>query len=174
MTKYITSAVAAIVLLFANSAKAQFIKAEVQVSGLTCSMCQLATEKALKTLDFVSDIKPDLNKNVYVLTFKKDKNVNLDQIKSKVKGAGFSVSKLVATVNFNDVKVASNSQYKYLGNTFYFLNVPSHSLSGSTRLTILDKGFIPDNTFKKNASAIKAPGYKTGQIAGIRIYHVTI
>ena len=162
------------VLSLANSAKAQFIKADVQVSGLTCSMCQLATEKALKTLDFVSDIKPDLNKNIYVITFKKDKNVNLDQIKNKVKGAGFSVSKLVATINFNDVKVSNNFQYKFLGNTFHFVNVPPKSLSGSTRITVLDKGFIPDNTFKKNAVEIKAPGYKTGQIAGSRIYHVTI
>lgn len=173
MKRYIIYAIA-VILLLANSANAQFIKADVQVSGLTCSMCQLATEKALKTLDFVSDIKPDLNKNIYVVTFKKGKNVDLDQIKNKVKGAGFSVSKLVATVNFDDVKVSNNFQYKYLGNTFHFVNVPSKSLSGSTRITLLDKGFIPDNTFKKNTAEIKAPGYKTGQIAGARVYHVTI
>jgi copper chaperone CopZ len=173
MKKYIIYAVV-MILSFANSANAQFIKADVQVSGLTCSMCQLATEKALKTLDFVSDIKPDLNKNIYVVTFKKDKNVNLDQIKNKVKGAGFSVSKLVATINFNDVKVSNNFQYKYLGNTFHFVNVPARSLTGSTRVTLLDKGFIPDNTFKKNVAEIKAPGYKTGMIAGNRVYHVTI
>lgn len=173
MKKYILYAVA-VILFLANSANAQFIKADVQVSGLTCSMCQLATEKALKTLDFVSDIKPDLNKNIYVLTFKKDKNVNLDQIKNKVKGAGFSVSKLVATVNFNEVKVSNNYQYKYLGNTFHFVNVPAKSLTGLTRITVLDKGFIPDNTFKKNAAEIKTPGYKTGQLAGERVYHVTI
>ncbi|SKB74922.1 heavy-metal-associated domain-containing protein [Daejeonella lutea] len=173
MKRYIIYAVTAI-LSFATSANAQFIKADVQVSGLTCSMCQLATEKALKTLDFVSDIKPDLNKNVYILTFKKDKNVNLDQIKSKVKGAGFSVSKLVATVNFNDVKVSNNTQYKFLGNTLHFVNVPSRNLNGTTRITLLDKGFIPDNTFKKNTVEIKAPGYKTGQVGGVRVYHVTI
>ncbi len=173
MKKYIIYAIG-VILFLANSAQAQFIKADVQVSGLTCSMCQLATEKALKTLDFVSDIKPDLNKNVYVITFKKDKNVNLDQIKNKVKGAGFSVSKLVATVNFNDVKVSNNFQYKYLGQTYHFVNVPAKSLSGSTRITLLDKGFIPDNTFKKNVSEIKAPGYKTGQVGGARVYHVTI
>ncbi len=173
MKKYIIYAVA-IILFFANSARAQFIKADVQVSGLTCSMCQLATEKALKTLDFVSDIKPDLNKNVYVITFKKDKNVNLDQIKNKVKGAGFSVSKLVATVKFDDIKIGNNFQYKYRGNTYHFVNVQPKNLSGLTNITLLDKGFIPDNAFKKNVSEIKAPGYKTGQVAGARVYHVTI
>lgn len=173
MKKYIIY-VLAVILLLANSANAQFIKADVQVSGLTCSMCQLATEKALKTLDFVSEIKPDLNKNVYILTFKKDKTVNLDLIKTKVKGAGFSVSKLIATINFNDVKVSNNFKYQYLGNTFQFVNVPSKSLNGSTRVTLLDKGFIPDNTFKKNVAQIDAPGYKTGLVGGVRVYHVTI
>ncbi|HEY1010353.1 MAG: heavy-metal-associated domain-containing protein [Daejeonella sp.] len=173
MKKYIIYTIA-IILTIAGSAQAQFIKADVQVSGLTCSMCQLATEKALKTLDFVSDIKPDLNKNVYVVTFKKDKNVNLDQIKNKVKGAGFSVSKLVATVNFDDVKITNNFQYKYRGNTYQFVNVPAKNLNGLTRITLLDKGFIPDNNFKKNVSEIKAPGYKTGQLGGARVYHVTI
>ena len=173
MKKYIVYAVA-IALMLATSANAQIIKADVQVSGLTCSMCQLATEKALKSLDFVSDIKSDLNKNIYVITFKKDKKVNLDQIKNKVKGAGFSVSKLIATVNFNDVNVSNNFQYKFLGDSFHFVNVPSKNLNGSTRITVLDKGFIPDNTFKKYAVEIKAPGYKTGQVAGTRVYHVTI
>ena len=173
MKKYIIYAVV-LTLMLATSANAQIIKADVQVSGLTCSMCQLATEKALKSLDFISAIKPDLNKNVYEVTFKKDKKVNLDQIRNKVKGAGFSVSKLIATVNFNDLKVSNNFQYKYLGDTFYFVNVPSKNLNGSIRITILDKGFIPDNTFKKNVAEIKAPGYKTGQVAGTRVYHVTI
>ncbi len=173
MKKNILYAVAAI-LLFSGSANAQFLQADVQVSGLTCSMCQLATEKALKTLDFVSDIKPDLNKNIYVITFRKDKNVDLDLIKKKVKGAGFSVSKLVATVNFNNVKVSDNFQYKYLGNTYHFLNVQPKNLNGSTRITILDKGFIPENVYKKNAAQIKAPGYKSGLVGGTRVYHVTI
>lgn len=164
----------AMIISFASSANAQFLKADVQVSGLTCSMCQLATEKALKTLDFVSDIKPDLNKNVYVITFKKDKNVNLDQIRNKVKGAGFSVSKLVATVNFSNAKLNDNMQYKYLGNTYQFVNTSSKNLNGATRITVVDKGFIPENTFKKNLNEIKSPGYKTGLVGGARVYHVTI
>ena len=46
-----------------SAAKAQFTKAELQVSGLTCSMCSKATEKSLRTLDFIGDIKADLNRN---------------------------------------------------------------------------------------------------------------
>jgi len=45
-----------------TAAKAQFTKAELQVSGLTCSMCSKATEKSLRTLGFIGDIKADLNR----------------------------------------------------------------------------------------------------------------
>jgi copper chaperone CopZ len=63
--------------------QAQVSKAEMQVSGLTCSMCQLATQKAVKTLDFVADIQPDLNSANFVITFKKDKIVNPDLLAKK-------------------------------------------------------------------------------------------
>ena len=41
-------------------AKAQFIKAELQASGLTCSMCSFATQKQLKTLSYVDSIGVNL------------------------------------------------------------------------------------------------------------------
>jgi copper chaperone CopZ len=167
---------AAVVLLtvFSTNLKAEFIRAEVQVSGLTCSMCQLATEKSLKTLDFISEIKPDLNKNVYIVTFKKGKAVNLDLIKKKVKDAGFSVSKLVAVFDFDNVKVTNAYTYKFGGNNYYFMNVPAKTLNGITRLTILDKDFVPAADYKKMAASNKAPSYKTGQTGTVRTYHVTI
>ncbi|HJP63989.1 MAG TPA: hypothetical protein VJ844_11120, partial [Mucilaginibacter sp.] len=52
-----------LILFSATAAKAQFTKAELQVSGLTCSMCSKATEKSLRTLGFIDDIKADLNRN---------------------------------------------------------------------------------------------------------------
>ncbi|HCN84111.1 MAG TPA: hypothetical protein DIT07_10910, partial [Sphingobacteriaceae bacterium] len=103
------------------NASAQFEKAEVYVSGMTCSMCQLATQKALKTIDFISDIKPDLTKNSFVLTFRNDRPVNFDMIRKKIKDAGFSVSKLVTTFNFNKTAV-SNSQFSYEGSSYRFIS----------------------------------------------------
>ncbi len=163
-----------LILISAFAAKAQFIKADLQVSGLTCSMCQLATQKALKTLDFVSDIKPDLNKNIYVLTFRKDKAVNLDLIKKKVKDAGFSVSKLVVTFNFDQVKISDNFHYPYSGNTYHFMNVSSKTLDGNVQITVLDKDFIPSGDFKKYAAKTTFPCYKSGVMGSVRVYHVTI
>src|ERR1700761_9301437 len=109
-------------------AKAQFTKAELQVSGLTCSMCSNATEKSLRKLDFIGDIKTDLNRNLFIITFKKDAVVNLDQISQKVQSAGFSVNSLKATFNFANVKVSNNYRFNYNGTLYDFLNVGDKTL----------------------------------------------
>jgi copper chaperone CopZ len=77
----------AILAISISAAKAQFIKAELQVSGLTCSMCSKATEKSLRTLPFISDIKPDLNRNMFTITFKANTPVDLEQMSKKVQSA---------------------------------------------------------------------------------------
>ena len=165
---------AAILLLFNNAAKAQFVKAEVQVSGLTCSMCQLATEKALRTINYVADVKPDLNKNVYQVSFKKDKPVNLDLIKKKVQDAGFSVSKLVVVFNFDQVKVKNDTHFSYGGSQYHFMDVEPKTLDGQVRLTLVDKGFIPAGEVKKWASETEMACYQSGKMGNTRIYHVTL
>ena len=84
-------------LFFAVNVSAQKISsADLQVTGLTCSMCSNATQKSLETLNFISSIKPDLNKNIFVLTFKKDANINLDLVRKKVQDAGFSGLQAIA------------------------------------------------------------------------------
>ena len=70
-----------ILLVFTTGiAKAQFTKAELQVSGLTCALCSKATEKSLKTLPFISEIKTDLMRNIFIITFKNGEQVNFDKI----------------------------------------------------------------------------------------------
>lgn len=160
--------------LFTQASKAQFIKAEVQVSGLTCSMCQLATEKAIKTIDFVGSVEPNLNTNVYEVSFKKGKNVNLDQIKKKVKDAGFSVSKLVVVFNFDQLKVSDNFHFTYGNSQYHFMNVGDKTLDGPVRLTVLDKDFIPSGDYKKWATETTFDCYRTGMMGTMRTYHVTL
>jgi copper chaperone CopZ len=150
---------------------AQVSKAEMQVSGLTCSMCQLATQKAVKTLDFVADIQPDLNNTNFVITFKKDKTVNPDLLAKKVKGAGFSVSKLVLTYTFSDLKIENGSTFTYGGAQFSFLNVAAKTLDGATKITLLDKDFVSAGTYKQLASK-GGESYRTGKMGNIRNYHV--
>jgi len=159
----------AVLAISIHSASAQFTKAELQVSGLTCSMCSKATEKSLRTLSFISDIKTDLNKNVFVLTFKKDNPVNLDMISKKVQSAGFFVNDLKATFNFSNIKV-TNNYFSYAGDTYRLMNPAGNELNGAVVLTVVDKGFAPAAVYKKysNAADNNAP-VKSG-----RVYHITI
>jgi len=156
-----------ILLIISGAAKAQFIKAELQVSGLTCSMCSKATEKSLRTLGFISDIKADLNRNVFVITFKKDAPVNIGQISKKVENAGFFVNSLKATFNFDGVKVINNS-FSYDGDTFRLVNPDNKNLSGTIPFTLVDKGFAPlsvSKKFKFEAAESPASGH---------LYHIAI
>ena len=70
-------------------------KVSLVASGLTCSMCSKAIFKALTKLDFVDVVKVDIEQSKFVLTFKSGKTVVIDQIKSAVADAGFSVESLV-------------------------------------------------------------------------------
>ena len=46
-------------------------------------------------LDFVDEVKVDIEQSKFVLTFKSGKTVVIDQIKSAVTDAGFGVQSLV-------------------------------------------------------------------------------
>jgi len=168
-----------LLMLLGGTAFAQQItKANLQVIGLTCSMCSKATETSLRSLDFIGTITPDLNKNLFVLTFVKGKTVNMDLIKKKVQDAGFSIGNLQATFNFNQLKVngsglAINGQQAY-----HFVNTKSQVLNGEVKATVLDKNFVSNATFKKNTAKFSAESYATGQgmVNGknTRIYHLSI
>lgn len=79
----------------ANEAQAEIKKVTLVASGLTCSMCSKAIFKALTKLDFVEEVKVDIEQSKYILTFKSGKKVEIDQIKSAVADAGFGVQSLV-------------------------------------------------------------------------------
>jgi copper chaperone CopZ len=135
-------------VLTTGIAKAQFTKAELQVSGLTCALCAKATEKSLRTLPFITDIKPDLMRNLFVITFKTDAAVNFDQISKAVHDAGFFVNSLKSTLNTEKVKV-DGSSFSYGTNTFQVMNGADKSLNGEVTLTLIDKGFAPKSVTKK-------------------------
>ncbi|UEG53237.1 heavy-metal-associated domain-containing protein [Mucilaginibacter daejeonensis] len=150
-----------------GAAKAQFVKAELQVSGLTCSMCSKATEKSLSSLPFIAAVKPDLNRNLFTITFKSNTPVDLEQMSKKVQGAGFSINQLTTTVDLGKLKL-NNNTFNYAGDTFHILNGNTKSLDGQVNLTVVNKGFAPAATVKKYSDAANS---KTGNGKN---YHVII
>ena len=164
-------------------ANAQFKKASVYATGLTCAMCSKATYEALESLPFVDKIDTDLDNTTFVLTFKAGVPVNIDAIKAKVEDAGFSIGKLVMTANFDAVNVQNDAHVSFSGSTLHFMDVKNQVLSGDKDITVIDKDFVSTKQFKKFSTETSMPCYKTGMMgdccktntgASGRIYHVTI
>lgn len=167
------------VLFISGSAFAQQIsKAELQVNGLTCSMCSRATETSLKSLGFIENVTPDLNRNVFVITFKPDQKVNLDQIRDKVQDAGFSIGDLSATINFKNTSLDASGLAQLDGTVYQFLNARSKTLDGPVTARVMDKDFISSSAFKKKAAELKSDSYQHGKgiVQGreTRIFHLSI
>lgn len=166
-------------LFFAVNVSAQQIStASLQVTGLTCSMCSNATQKSLETLSFINSVKPDLNKNIFVLNFKKGADINLDLVRKKVQDAGFSVGNLTASFIFDQVKVDDKGQAVVDGNVYRFVNAKNKTLNGTVRAAVVDKNFISNNAFKKQAATINSDAYASGTsvINGkkTRVYHLVL
>jgi len=165
---------------------AQIEKAEFQASGLTCSMCSNAINKALKTVPFIESVDVNLNKNLFELKFKKDVPVDIDVIKKKVEDAGFSIAKFWITLDLSKQEIKNDEHITVAGMNFHFMNVKAQTLDGSERLQLVDKNYISAKEFKKYSTYTSMPCYQTGTMgncckskdavvsSGNRIYHVTI
>lgn len=167
------------ILFMGSQVSAQQISsAELQVAGLTCSMCSQATEKSLRSLDFIEAVKPDLNKNLFLVDFKKGRPVNIDLIRKKVQDAGFSVASMTAVFNFNNLRIDENGQAVAGQDVYKFLNAKSKTLNGQVKASVVDKNFISGPAFKQKASQVKvdsyASGYGTVNGKKTRIFHLTI
>ncbi|MEJ0102098.1 MAG: heavy-metal-associated domain-containing protein [Bacteroidota bacterium] len=163
--------------------QAQFTKAMLQASGLTCSMCNNAINKALKALPFVSSVKSDIKNASFDMVFKEGAPADIDAIREAVEDAGFFVAKLQLTGNFDNVPVKKDEHVVIGGKTFHFLEINDQVLNGEKTLTLLDKNFLTAKEFKKVSHAAKMAclqsgkaedSVKDGIAQGTRVYHVTI
>ena len=57
---------------------AQISTVNLQASGLTCSMCSNSINKALKSVDYVADVKANIKNSTFEISFKPNAKVDLD------------------------------------------------------------------------------------------------
>ncbi|MFT3705521.1 MAG: hypothetical protein QM802_24340 [Agriterribacter sp.] len=167
-------------------ATAQVQKAELQASGLTCSMCNNSISSALKKVFFIASVESDINNNSFILTFKPGIKPDFDLLKKKVQDAGFSVANLWVYAHFNQAKITNDEHLNVDGLNIHFLNVKNQILEGEKKIQIVDKDFIPAKSYKKYAASTTMECYKTGFMSACcekksntvvekqRVYHVTI
>ena len=92
-----------IILLAGLSATGTFAQSEnkelkgtvkVRVDGLSCPFCAYGLEKKLKKMDGVSKIEIDVENAFALLTIEEGKIVTDDNIREKVKDAGFTAREI--------------------------------------------------------------------------------
>jgi copper chaperone CopZ len=173
-----------IIALSAVPSQAQFTKATLQATGLTCAMCSNAINKALQKVPFVETIKSDIKNSAFTMAFKADTQVDIDALKDAVEDAGFSIGSLMLTGSFSETKIEKDQHIKIGNENFHFLNANNQVLNGEQTITVVDKNFVTEKQFKKHSSATKMSCMQTGKAAsccvkdgisaGERVYHVTI
>lgn len=167
-----------------TSVHAQFTKATIQASGLTCAMCSRAIDNALQQVSFVASVQPDIKNSAFNIVFKEGEPVDIDALKKSVEDAGFFVAKFTITGIFNNTAIKNDEHVAIEGKEYHFLNIKDQVLNGEKNLIIVDKNFLTASAFKKYSAETAMQCIKTGKAgaccekaglaAGTRIYHVTI
>jgi copper chaperone CopZ len=173
-----------LLLMMGVAANAQFSKASLQASGLTCSMCSKAVKNALEKVTFIDKVQVDIKNQQYNLTFKEAGKVDIDALSKAVEDAGFSVASLKVTAAVNNLQVQKDDHVEIGGHNFHFLNSNGKQLNGDVTFSVVDKSFVSAKEFKKYSSMTKMACVQTGRMANCcakegtpdaaRIYHVII
>ena len=145
-------------------ANAQVRTVSLQASGLTCSMCSNAINKALKKLDFVLTVDADIKTYTFEISFKQNSIIDFDLIKKKVESAGFTVCAFYANLHFNNVQVNAGEPIVIQDKIFLFVNTKNQLLSGDKQVKIMDKGFASAKEYKRNNYMVPSP----------QTYHVSL
>jgi len=173
-----------LLVIAASTLRAQFTRASIQASGLTCAMCSRAIDNALKELPFMETVKPDIKNSMFALVFKQGQEADVDAIRKAIEDAGFFVAKFTITGNFTNTAIKNDAHIAIAGKEYHFLDVKDQVLNGEKSLVLVDKNFLTANAFKKYSTATSMQCIKTGKAgsccekaglaAGTRVYHVTI
>lgn len=116
-------------------------------SGLTCSMCNLATQKQLQSLNFVDSIVPDLELNAFHIYFTANKEIDFGMIKKKVEDAGFFVAELKVTYQ-NTEAFTLHKPLLFFGKSALFIE----HFNDQKQIHIfkfIDEGFLTSKELKK-------------------------
>jgi copper chaperone CopZ len=172
-----------VLIVLSTISNAQIFKAELQASGLTCSMCNKSIHKSLSTISNVSKIDSDINNNMFTIFFKDSSNVNIDELKTKVEKAGYKVANLWFYTSFEKLAIKNDLHTIINNTTYHFMNVKNQEITGIQKLQIIDKGFVNAKQNKVFEKMTTMKCYKTGVMESCctptseekkRIFHVTI
>jgi copper chaperone CopZ len=155
MSRFLKISSAIIFLLLQLNVRADLLWVQLGVDGLTCSQCCRSVELSLRRLEFVNEVKMDLESTEARITFKPGLRVSVDRIARAVTDAGFSVRFLKGGLLVNNLDVKENSCYKTEEGQLQFVKTGNKLLNGEVALTFLGKDFLSRNGYKQWKDALK-------------------
>lgn len=155
-------------------AGAQFSKARLQASGLTCAMCSNAINRALQKLPFIQTVNADIKNSAFDISFNKGHEVEIEALRRAVEDAGFFIAGLQLTGIFNDLKVASEEKVKLGKNELRFLEINKQTLNGEKTIRVLNKEYVTAKEFKKFNTATRSRVQQPEKEATGKVIFVTI
>ena len=134
----------AVLFLFCSQGRAEFTWAEIEVEGLTCSMCARSVELKVRELSFVEDVKMDLVATTMRIGFKKGSNVDVRSLAEAVDESGFSVGYVNAAFVFDGLEVSDGHCVLYQDTAYSFVRTGDRTLDGETLLKFIGEPFLPE------------------------------
>ena len=151
-------------ICFGSGSAAQFKSVTIGVDGLTCSSCSFGVEQSVRKLDFVQEVKPDLNAATATVSFQPDKKISIDELVRKVYQAGFSVRFVKAVYHFHQPTLPLNDTLIINKDVFYFLNPPSSFLKDDVTLELISEKYVAKKVFKRWEQQIQLAQLKYPQL----------
>lgn len=159
---------------FLNPSFSQVSSVVLGVDGLHCSACSFGTEKSIRQLDFVQDVKMDLNKHLAEITFKTGKNIDFDALARKVEDAGFSLRSADVTYDFSHLAISNNSCYDDKNMIFSFIGIKDQQvLNGKHVVHLVGSDFMQKSEYKKWKLLLNTSCRKSDSLSK-KVYQVTL
>lgn len=143
----------------------QFHSARIQATGLTCALCSKAIYKSLEKLSPIEKVTADIKASTFSIQFKKDAAVNPDELKAAVEDAGFFVGELELEGEWPKDQPNLSTPFQLGGNWYQVLSGKASRGKTSFTISIIDKGFVTEKTYKKFLSQFMEPSFSTGFFA---------
>ena len=126
---------------------AQFTRAKLQATGLTCALCSKAIHQALEKLPFVQKVSAQLKESSFEIIIRPGESVDLAQMRSAVEEAGFFIGALYVTRAVEAPSLVSNVATRE-GNS-YLLPVGTVKAGGVQTFQVLNEHFLTEKAFLK-------------------------
>lgn len=152
------------------SDNAGITKVSLTASGLTCSMCSKSIFKSLSKLSAVDKVDADVENSVFIITFKQNARIVLEDLRKAVQDAGFSVASFKVGVLFKDEEIATGIDLMVSGNRFSFSNIEKQKLNGLKTFQVINKGYLSDKDRSAFTSQLTGNTFHATEV----IYHVVL